>query len=208
MEKDGQLSERVAALYVDPRGPYFGRADVDPWDQARDARRYNGPYPVIAHPPCGPWANLRHLSRETSHDCALRAVEQVRRFGGVLEHPYRSTLWRCLGLPRPGELPDAYGGVTIEVEQVRWGHVARKRTWLYLVGVRDAGRDPPPRDPTHWASGSRSCKGTRVPPGIKVCSVRQRRRTPAAFAEWLIALAKSACTEKRPCEDDFRYWCC
>lgn len=27
----------VAALYVDPRGPYFAMPGVDPWDKARNA---------------------------------------------------------------------------------------------------------------------------------------------------------------------------
>lgn len=37
-----------------------------------------------------------------------------------------------------------------------------------------------------------SLEGAAVPPGIKVCSAQQRRRTPVAFAEWLIALARTA----------------
>lgn len=203
MAKDGQLSERIAALYVDRHGPYFGRADVDAWDTERDARQYAGPDPIVAHPPCGPWGRLQHLYKGDEHDCGPRAVDQVRAYGGVLEHPAGSRLWRACGLPRPGELPDAWGGVSVEVEQVRWGHVARKRTWLYLVGLRDVGEMPPPREPTHWISGFRSSNGRAyparykrngcaVPPGIKVCSAEQRRRTPAAFADWLIGLAKSA----------------
>lgn len=58
---------------------------------------------------------------------------------------------------------------------------------------------PPPREPTHWCSGFRSSggkypanykrTGCAVPPGIKVCSAGQRRRTPREFAEWLISLA-------------------
>jgi hypothetical protein len=30
-----------------------------------------------------------------------------------------------------------------------------------------------------------------VPPGIKVCSAQQRRRTPVAFAQWLLDVAGS-----------------
>lgn len=55
----------------------------------------------------------------------------------------------------------------------------------------------PGRAPTHWVSGGRKSSrkngrrgGGVVPPGIKVCSAQQRRRTPVAFAEWLIELAK------------------
>jgi hypothetical protein len=34
--------------------------------------------------------------------------------------------------------------------------------------------------------------GCAVPPGIKVCSAQQRRRTPPLFAEYLVRLAQSA----------------
>jgi hypothetical protein len=189
----------VAALYVDPRGPYPRMDGVDAWDVERDARLYSGPWAVVAHPPCGPWGKLRHLCRKDDPQLAIIGVEQVRRWGGVLEHPSDSLLFRHRNtrLPFPGEFPDAWGGYTIEICQCDWGHVARKRTWLYLVDVpRAALSFPPPREPTHWISGGRGREGkkaktTPVPPGIKVCSAQQRRRTPQAFAEWLVELARA-----------------
>ena len=42
----------IAALYVETGGAYFGLEGVDPWDEAR---RYAGPHPVVAHPPCQRW---------------------------------------------------------------------------------------------------------------------------------------------------------
>jgi len=48
----------IAALYVQTDGCYFGIDGVDPWGEPRDARRYDGPYPVIAHPPCQRWGAL------------------------------------------------------------------------------------------------------------------------------------------------------
>lgn len=185
------LLEDVAVLYVDPRGPYPSL--VRNWyDAARDARTYAGPWPVVAHPPCGPWSVMRHLSKETTADCAPHALKVVRRFGGVLEHPRGSTFFRTL--PKPGELPDEHGGYTLEVSQCDWGHPARKRTLLYVVGVPRGSIPalPPPREPTHWASGSRNAPRGPVPPGIKVCSAQQRRRTPLAFAQWLLEIARSA----------------
>lgn len=198
------MSARVAALYVDRRGPYFGRADVDAWDLERDARLYEGSLPVVAHPPCGPWGRLRHMYRGSEHDCAPRAVEQVRRCGGVLEHPQLSRLWAACGLPYPGGFSFDGEGFTIALDQCAWGHVARKPTWLYCVGIdpelvhrtRRTGGTP-----THWIGGGRGREGkkrktTPVPEGIKVCGAEQRRRTPPAFADWLIWLAMSTCKEE------------
>jgi len=194
---DRVMRSDVVAIYVDPRGPYPSLV-AEWYDADRDARSYTGTLPVVAHPPCGPWGRLRHLSRHDRPEHALHAVEVVRRVGGVLEHPAHSLLWRAAGLPLPGELPDAWGGRTIAVCQSDWGHVARKRSWIYWVSR--ATPTPPPfpgREPTHWISGGRgrgraSGRGrshTPVPTGIKVCSAQQRRRTPIAFAEWLIDLA-------------------
>jgi hypothetical protein len=206
----------IAALYVDPRGPYPKIPGVDCWDESRDARNYARPGPVIAHPPCGPWGSLSHVCHGRAKDCGPIAVEQVRRHGGVLEHPARSKLFMQTApghaihgwgdLPLPGQT-DGIGGYTIEVCQVEWGHVARKRTWLYLVGVPHDAIEAPPypgRVPTHWVSGRHKpyagadrmrAAGKRppglCPPEIKICSAAQRRRTPPEFAAYLVRLARS-----------------
>lgn len=202
------LRSDVVALYVDPRGPYPRL--VEQWyDEARDARTYAGPLPVVAHPPCGPWSSLRHLSKRPEDKAlGIVAFEQVRRWGGVLEQPKGSRLFLEHG--QQPEPPDECWsswdghGFSIEVEQVAWGHVARKRTWLYIVGVAKglvAAGVRTGGTPTHWVSGFRSKHGApkryrqngcSVPPGIKVCSAQQRRRTPVAFAEWLLDLAATS----------------
>ena len=41
----------ISALFVQKHGAYYGLKNVDPWDEERDARKYAGPNPVIAHPP-------------------------------------------------------------------------------------------------------------------------------------------------------------
>jgi hypothetical protein len=143
-------------------------------------------------------------------DCAPRAVEQVRRWGGVLEHPAGSKLWEHCGLPLPtserdpeGACPtrwaDSFGGYTIELDQVEWGHPARKRTWLYLVGVPRSALEAPPfpgREPTRRVSGRRGRPTQAKHPAwaeqLPRCSDTERRRTPPLFAEYLVRLARQA----------------
>ncbi len=136
----------IAALFVATGGCYFGLPDVDPWDEARDARLYPGPHPVVAHPPCqrwgrywygGPSVRVRKVLGEDG-GCFASALESVRRWGGVLEHPWASHAWRAHGLVVPlrgGGWSVAGDGMgwTCCVEQGHYGHRARKATWLYAV---------------------------------------------------------------------------
>lgn len=196
----------IAALYVDPRGPYPKIPGVEAWDEKRDARGYTGLLPVVAHPPCAGWSSLKHLAhiqRQHRVDCAAPAFGAVRAWGGVLEQPAGSKMFEHFGAPPPVAPADKFGGYTIEVEQVEWGHVARKKTWLYLVRVPRSALEAPPfpgRAPTHWCSGGRSHNrrgsGGFAPPGIKICSTQQRNRTPKLFAEYLVRLASAALKER------------
>jgi len=176
----------VAALYVESRGPY-PRLVADWYDEQRDARTYAGPGPVVAHPPCGPWSRLRALCKagEEQRQLAIRAVEQVRAYGGVLEHPAFSALWDYMHLPRPESLfADQFGGRSYLVAQGDYGHKAPKLTWLYAVRLGpcpfravEFGRDP----------------GGRVESIGKFA----RKATPETFAEMLVAWAATANGEGR-----------
>lgn len=140
----------IAALYVEANGIYSGLPDVELWDEARDARTYAGPHPVVAHPPCTRWCRLAglvearwgHKKGEDGGTFAA-ALAAVRRFGGVLEHPAYSDAWAAFGLPKPRQGgwfgTDRIGYVT-QVDQSRYGHAARKATWLYAFGVDELPR--------------------------------------------------------------------
>ncbi len=156
MAEEGRGAGMIAALYVQAGGSYYDLDGVDPWDEARDARQYGGPHPVVAHPPCQRWGKLwagqplwikRTGERKIKGDdngCFAAALDAVRRYGGVLEHPWGSHAWPHFGLtvpPRAGgwyaaELPGTkWQGWTCCVEQGRYGHYARKPTLLYAVGA-------------------------------------------------------------------------
>jgi hypothetical protein len=79
----------IAALFVQTDGVYFDLPDVDPWDISRDARNYDGPHPVVAHPPCSRWCRLAGLvearwghKRGDDGGCFASAVSSVRKWGG------------------------------------------------------------------------------------------------------------------------------
>lgn len=137
----------VAALFVQRNGVYFGLPDVEPWDEQRDARGYDGPHPVVAHPPCSRWCRFAGLvearwghKRGEDGGCFEAALRAVRRCGGVLEHPAYSDAWSRFDLPTPPPLRHGWqrgicGGWSCYVEQGRYGHPAKKATWLYAFGV-------------------------------------------------------------------------
>jgi hypothetical protein len=132
----------VAALFVRRGGVYWDVPGVDPWDEARDARLYAGHWPVVAHPPCSRWCRLAGLvearwghRRGDDGGCFASALASVRRWGGVLEHPAYSDAWDAYDLPNPlpggGWQRGICGGWSCHVEQGRYGHPAKKATWLY-----------------------------------------------------------------------------
>jgi hypothetical protein len=136
----------IAALYVEPEGCYANQPGVDLWDQARDARNYAGPYPVVAHPPCQRWGRFWHGSTRKPHQfrlgddggCFQAALDAVHTWGGVLEHPADSHAWNAFGIRRPkrgeGWIEAGPRSYTCYVEQGHYGHMSRKPTWLYAVG--------------------------------------------------------------------------
>ena len=138
----------IAALYVEKDGAYFGLPDVDPWDEARDARKYSGPWSVVAHPPCQRWGRFWHGSTRKPHQfklgddggCFEAALKSLRRFGGVLEHPADSHAWAAFGLNKPprrgGWIYAGQGFWTCCVYQGHYGHLSGKPTWLLACGMQ------------------------------------------------------------------------
>lgn len=201
----------VAALYVARGGVYFGLPDVDPWDEARDARLYNGPWPVIAHPPCERWGRYWHggpsakVRRVKGDDggCFAAALASVRRWGGVLEHPEASAAWATFGLKTP---PKSGGwisagmhdpGWTCCVEQGHYGHRARKATWLYAVGVELPvlrwGRSAGERldEGFHSSDERRAARAAGRKPRRRL-SKKENAATPIPFRDLLLSMARTA----------------
>lgn len=207
----------IAALFVEGTGAYadlFGEEGVivDVWDRFRDARRYDGPHCVIAHPPCARWGRYwfggpNAKERRALGDdggCFESALRSVRRFGGVLEHPEGSQAWPHFGLVRPPRAggwiqADDNGGMTCCVEQGHYGHRARKATWLY------AHSNAPlpelawgPSSATHRIDGNgfhtaeERARKKATAPKFRRMGARERAATPPAFRSILVGIATRA----------------
>ena len=198
----------IAALFIQTGGCYFGLEEVDPWDELRDARRYAGPYSVVAHPPCQRWGRYAESHPIIGHcgfrgddkGCFAHALWAVRTFGGVIEHPKDSLAWEWFGLKRPAAqgwtAADSFGGFTCQVEQAHYGHFSRKPTWLYAVSKKPLptlvwGRAAQ-RLPQYAVERYGYVKARRI--GVMAAvggkdKTRIREATPAAFRDVLITIA-------------------
>jgi hypothetical protein len=209
----------IAALYVQTGGCYYGLPDVDPWDEARDARKYDGPWPAVSHTPCQRWGKMwfgqpltvkRTGIRKVKGDdggCFDHSLKTVRKFGGVIEHPWGSHAWAHFGLNKPPRsggwiAADFFGGWTCCVEQGRYGHYARKPTLLLAYHCDtpelDWGIGEPRYDPAVVARmGLKRAKrlgevgarggGTDSSPRIG---------TPEPFRDLLLSIARTAQPER------------
>jgi hypothetical protein len=171
----------VSVLFAARDSVYKTIPDLDVWDEDRDALNWPGGNPGIFHPPCRLWSKwMRHFSKAdlTEKQCALWSVDQVRCWGGVLEHPACSTLWDEEHLPLPGK-GDQYG-FSIALYQQWFGHKAQKATWLYICGIQSLPEIP-------LVLGEPETRRNPMHPDMQTLSHRERHATPIAFAKWLIA---------------------
>lgn len=188
----------ITALFVDAKGPYMNDSRIDAWDSERDATLYQGPNPVIAHPPCQRWCQLAAVNQARyglpiGADGGLFefALAAVRKYGGLVEHPAYSIAYKHFGILRPskqGWARSPCGGWVCQVAQRNYGHRARKLTWLYLYGYQGVppdliwGNGPKPEA---WISADRPLSEMDTP---MMMNKRERLLTPAAFKELLISL--------------------
>lgn len=209
----------VAALYVETGGCYFGLPGVDPWDEARDARLYDGPHPIVSHTPCQRWGRMwfgqplavkRTGVRKTLGDdggCFAHSLQMARSYGGVIEHPWESRAWPYFGIkvpPREGGWVSSGlfdGGWTCCVEQGRYGHYARKPTMLLVYGVPaddlpslDWGKGPPRLDPAvvERMGLKRAKRLGEVGARGGGTDSAPRIGTPEPFRDLLLSIARSA----------------
>jgi hypothetical protein len=189
----------IAALFVQPDGCYVDQPEIDAWPEWRDARKYAGPHPVVAHPPCQLWGALasvnyarwggEHNRPGNDGGCFQSALDSVNRWGGVLEHPAKTRAFAAHGINRPTSQgwSRSGDGWVCEVWQSAYGHRANKATWLYYKGST-----PPfelnwdrPRGSHQVGFQDQRGKSRNKP----VLSKREANATPPKFMHELIRLA-------------------
>lgn len=185
---------KIAVLFARADSVYKTFPQCDVYDAARDALTYPGGLPIVAHPPCRGWGGLSHMAKHTEAEkqLAVWSVEQIRRDGGVLEHPKRSSLWQHMNLPAPGKGTDEFGGFSVGIAQSCFGHRAEKLTLLYIVGCTFKDLPPIPyrMGESEFVVGTsgRRRNGTRYK-HKKEISKAEREHTPVDLAKWLCETA-------------------
>ncbi len=162
--------------------------------------------------------------RETTADASRRRSTLSVRGGGVIKHPAKSQAFSHFSLGKPlleGWRPAEDGvGAICQVEQFAYGHVARKKTWLYAAHVflpdlrwgDSVGEEPaspfspnvmtfqkPPKDSgPEWREQRRAWYKWRAEvTGRKLTtpellSRKNRAATPLEFRDLLIAMASTS----------------
>lgn len=190
----------VSILFAEKDGPYSKVSNVDIWDISRDARGYNGNNPCVAHPPCQLWGRFaiinykrwggEHNKPKNDGGCFKSALDNVRRCGGVLEHPALTYAWVEYGLKKP------QGNFWVKIAEKEWvcqvyqsayGHLANKKTWLfYCGGIEPFGLKWGKKEGTHQIGFYDQRGKSRNKPTI---SGKKASETPEEFRDELIKLA-------------------
>lgn len=204
---------KVAALFVDEKGPYANDPRFDVWGISRDARNYDEKLPVIAHPPCERWGrywfggpSVKERKKLGDDDgCFASAYKSLCYNGGVLEHPAHSKAWDYFEIPKPKKegwlwVPEKSMFVC-QVAQGNYGHKAEKLTWLLVVG--HPMYDPPELkwgrapgrmrlDEGFHSKEERALARAGGKQPIKRLSKKDNIHTPSEFIDLLYKLATEA----------------
>jgi len=191
----------IAALFIQPEGCYANDNRIDGWTEHRDARKYDGHFPVVAHPPCQLWGAMaavnyarwggEHNKPANDNGCFAAALESVRRCGGVLEHPAKTRAFAAYGIQKPagiGWTQIADNEWVCEVWQSAYGHRANKATWLFYCGNNSPFALNWSRPKGSHQVGFQDQRGkARNKPTL---SKKEANATPIAFKNELIKLAR------------------
>lgn len=177
--------QKIPVLFTLPNSEYKKFSFTDCYDESRNALTYTGDAPIIAHPPCRLWGRLSQFSKapQVERLLAIWTIIQIRKNGGILEHPSGSRLFKKMRIPLDGS-PDNYGGFLISINQHWFGFKARKKTFLYILGC---SRSQLPQIPLRFEPVTHSVGTTKN--YLELDKSKNSVTTPA-LCEWLIEIQK------------------
>jgi hypothetical protein len=174
----------IPVLFCHTRSNYH-LFDCEVFDKKKDAFTFSGAAAIIAHPPCAQWSRLRNFSKYVPLErfAGPFAIAQVRKNGGIVEHPNGSALFKACNIPRSTN-QDQYGGFLISVNQHWFGHPCKKETLLYIVGIRPGQL---PALPLNFDAITHKIGDSSL--GRKEASKRIASHPPVKFSAWLLQIA-------------------
>lgn len=186
----------LPVLCTAPRSIYL-KLGADCYDKSRDALSFNKPVPVIAHPPCRRFSKMRGLTKApgSEEEIAYHCLEHVQKYGGILEHPRSSLLWKKLTLHAGSNLTTC-GGMLISVNASWFGHPAEKKTCFYINGIT---QDKLPSMPYSLTVPTRTIGKSLTKHGRspkKACTPGMNNHTPWLMALWLLFTLELITEEK------------
>lgn len=174
----------IKVLFTKTKSNYHKAGGFDCYDIKRGALSSGVSEPAIYHPPCRLFSRLRSFSNAGKCEkfLAYWAIMSCRQFGGVVEHPLASTLFKEMGCRLDGSM-DEWGGFLIRVNLSDFGFQARKPTLLYIVGC---GKGEVPPVPIRFDLITRSVSSSkRKGGGLRPIKDSERSDTPFEMITWL-----------------------
>lgn len=136
------------------------------YDIERNAITFSWSEKAICHPPCRQFCRLKGLSHrdKEEYDLVLNTIDLVNTYGGIIEHPLRSDLFKD---PRIDQTK------VIFIDQHWFGFPAHKPTLLYIIGAK------PDHIPFNMDAVTKS---------VHNMWSTQRSKTTEHLAKWLIEI--------------------
>lgn len=179
---------QIPVLFVDKKTNY-SHYNTDLYDIRRNAISIVENCAALYHPPCRTWGRLRQFTKfyPGEHWLAVWSIIRIRKFGGVLEHPAGSSLWKFMCLPLPGAGYDVFGGFSVKINQSDFGFKCEKNTWLYIVGCKL--KDLPAQE-LNFSSITHTISSSKKNTGKRELSKSKRAQTTDKLASYLLQIVE------------------
>lgn len=177
----------IPVLFTSENTLYKYDSAFDCYGVDRNALTWSGSKPAIYHPPCRLFSKMKAFSSAGKCEKLFGywSIMSVRKFGGIVEHPKSSDLWKEMECDLTGNV-DKYGGFLISVNLNWFGFPAKKETLIYIVGC---SRSDLPVCP-YTLDAPLYMIGTQRKNGKPELNKNLRSQTPFLMIDWFKEIIK------------------